>query len=550
MKRSTVVKVLSLALSGCMMLGMVACGSDGGKESYAEQEVSDNKNAAKSLEDYEKAEAFNYYSIAAGISDEEFNELDITKAIEEYTGYDVTYTQAPADAADRQTAVTNIFMLKQDYQGVKVSKEEFYTLLASGALRPITEYVNASTNLKEQISELGWSTASKDGEIYGVPQKDAMALNETAICFREDWLLDYNKENPENEIPVPSEENGYSMTVSDFKNMLTYFKEKVPQGGYPMTVDVNNVYMENILPAFGIYQEWADVSGTLTYIVDQPGFEDYMKYMEDLYDSGLIYYQATSEDKGAVKALQERTTGAGKIAHWNAYAVETALATEEDPSNITDDSIGYISALVPDDCKGDAGAVRVFSKAAYSYYTVFPVYASNEQVAAVVDWIDKKLDETFFVELTLGKEGETYQVTDGEYYPILPAFNDKQGYSDKFMDGTREKDYSKYWLCRTRKTAAQGKMFSRANYNVDKTGIQNPIVLMPPTDAYDNYYTAANLEVKNLLVLSMFQEGVSTTVEELHDKFAEYEGEAIIEAVNKWYGTWESKESFNAVKPR
>ena len=113
-----------------------------------------------------------------------------------------------------------------------------------------------------------------------------------------------------------------------------------------------------------------------------------------------------------------------------------------------------------------------------------------------------------------------------------------------------EKDYSKYWLCRTRKTAAQGKMFSRANYNVDKTGIQNPIVLMPPTDAYDNYYTAANLEVKNLLVLSMFQEGGSTTVEELHDKFAEYEGEAIIEAVNKWYGTWESKESFNAVKPR
>ena len=334
MKRSTVVKVLSLALSGCMMLGMVACGSDGGKESYAEQEVSDNKNAAKSLEDYEKAEAFNYYSIAAGISDEEFNELGIAKAIEEYTGYDVTYTQAPADAADRQTAVTNIFMLKQDYQGVKVSKEEFYTLLASGALRPITEYVNASTNLKEQISELGWSTASKDGEIYGVPQKDAMALNETAICFREDWLLDYNKENPENEIPVPSEENGYSMTVSDFKNMLTYFKEKVPQGGYPMTVDVNNVYMENILPAFGIYQEWADVSGTLTYIVDQPGFEDYMKYMEDLYDSGLIYYQATSEDKGAVKALQERTTGAGKIAHWNAYAVETALATEEDLSLI------------------------------------------------------------------------------------------------------------------------------------------------------------------------------------------------------------------------
>ena len=549
MKRSKAKKVLSLALSGCMMMGMIGCGAEE-KENNAEQPISEAyEEEEKSLEDYEKAESFHYYAIAAGISDEEFNDLDIAKTIQEYTGYDVTYTQAPADAADRQTAVTNIFMLKQDYQGVKVSKEEFYTLLASDALRPITEYVNASTNLKEQISELGWSTASKDGEIYGVPQKDAMALNDTAICFREDWLEEYNKENPEDEIPVPSEENGYSMTTSDFKKMLLYFKEKVPQGGYPMTVDVNNVYVENILPAFGIYQEWADVNGTLTYIVDQPGFEDYMTYMEDLYDSGLIYYQSTSEDKGAVKALQERTTGAGKIAHWNAYAVETALSTEADPSNVTDDAIGYISALVPDDCRGDAEAVRVFAKAAYSYYTVFPVYTTDEQTAAVIDWIDKKLDKDFFVELTLGTEGETYEVRDGEYYPILPAFNDKQGYSDKFMDGTREEDYSKYWLCRTRKTAAQGKMFSRANYNIDKTGIQNPIVLMPPTDAYDNYYTAANSEVKNLLVLSMFQPGVSATVEELHSKFAEYEGEAI-EAVNKWYGTWESRESFNMVKPR
>lgn len=550
MKRSKAKKVLSLALSGCMMMGMIGCGAEE-KENNAEQPISEAyEEEEKSLEDYEKAESFHYYAIAAGISDEEFNDLDIAKTIQEYTGYDVTYTQAPADAADRQTAVTNIFMLKQDYQGVKVSKEEFYTLLASDALRPITEYVNASTNLKEQISELGWSTASKDGEIYGVPQKDAMALNDTAICFREDWLEEYNKENPEDEIPVPSEENGYSMTTSDFKKMLLYFKEKVPQGGYPMTVDVNNVYVENILPAFGIYQEWADVNSTLTYIVDQPGFEDYMTYMEDLYDSGLIYYQSTSEDKGAVKALQERTTGAGKIAHWNAYAVETALSTEADPSNVTDDAIGYISALVPDDCRGDAEAVRVFAKAAYSYYTVFPVYTTDEQTAAVIDWIDKKLDKDFFVELTLGTEGETYEVRDGEYYPILPAFNDKQGYSDKFMDGTREEDYSKYWLCRTRKTAAQGKMFSRANYNIDKTGIQNPIVLMPPTDAYDNYYTAANSEVKNLLVLSMFQPGVSATVEELHSKFAEYEGEAIIEAVNKWYGTWESRESFNMVKPR
>lgn len=568
MKKKKVSKLITLMLAGCMIVSMTACGSSGstadtdsasaGTPAESEavsgddtaEDSADTQEAQKSLADYEKADSFNFYAIAAGISDEEFNALDTAKLIEEYTGYHVAYTQGPSDETDKQTAITNIFMLKQDYQAVIVSKEMFYTLLASDALQPITEYVEASTNLKDQISEVGWGTATKNGEIYAIPQRDAMVLSETAICYRQDWLEEYNEENPDAQIPVPSEENGYSMTISDYKTMLTYFADKVPDGGYAMTVDVNGVFAQNILPAFGVYQEWADVDGTLTYIVDQPGFEDYMNYMQDLYDSGLIYYQATSEDKGVVKALQERSTGAGQVAHWNAYAVETAESTEEDLSGVTDDKIGYIAALIPDDCQGDASAVRAFAKASYSYYTVVPNFATAEQAAAVVDWADKKLDADFFLEMVLGTEGDTYTLEDGEYYPILPAFNDKQGYADKFMTGTREEDYAQQWLCRTRKTAAQDKMFSRANYNIANTGIQNPTVLMPPSDTYDTYYTAANTEVKNLLVLTMFQTGSSTTVEELHGKFAEYEGEAIIEAVNEWYGSWESKDTFNTVQPR
>lgn len=564
MKKRRLVKTLSMVLVLILALSSVGCGKkksgdgastnkeavddtkkgDSQKEGTEEDKEKASEGTEKTLADFDKVSEFKYFGIAAGVDNDVFNNCEIAKAVKEQTGYNVTYDQAPADPTDAQTAVTNIFMLKSDYQAVKVTKAQFYTLLESDALMDITPYINASTNLKEQIAPFGWETATKDGKIYAIPQKNAVAAQNTAICYRKDWLEEYNKANKDKAIPVPSEENGYSMTLTDFKEMLTYFATKVPQGGKAMAIDTNGVFLENILPAFGIYQEWAEVNGSLEFVVNQPGFEDYMNYMQDLFDTGLVQYQATANDAGAVKSLQARTVGAGRIPHWNAVTVEKSETQE------TDDAIGYITALIPDDKRGDASAVRAFAVEGYGYYTVIPKYTTKEQAAAVVDFADKKLEKEFFLEMVLGTEGETYKVEDGSYYPVLPTFDEKQGLSDKFMDGTRESEYAQYWLCRTRKTKAQDKMFSRANFNIDNTGIQNPITVMPPCSAYDTYYMAAHTGVKDALVTSLYQTGTSKTVDELKSIWSANFGDDITKAVNEWYGSWDQKDTFNAVKPR
>lgn len=556
-------RFLSVVLAGAMMLAMSACATKGegqaekaDTDSVVSTDAEDNTGAdetklEKTLADYEKVDSFNYYNIAAGVADEEFNNSNVAKLVEEQTGYKVTYSQTPADVTDAQTAITNVFLLKQDYQAVKVTKDQFYTLLAMDALAPMTEYINASTNLKEVISSFGWDTATQDGEIYGIPQKNAMASSSVGICYRADWLEEYNAANPKAVIPLPSEENGYSMSLTDFKTMLEYFKTKVSAGGYAMAIDTTNVFIENILPAFGIYQDWADVDGKLTYVVEQPGFEEYATYMEELYDAGLIMYQATSNDAGAVKSLQTGTAGAGRIAHWNAYTIETNSAAEgTELSTYTDENIGYIQALVPDECKGDPQKVRVYATEGYAYYTVVPNFSTAEQIAAVVDYADKKLEKEFFLKMILGTEGDTYIIQDGEYYPILPAFNDEQALADKFMDGSREEDYAQYWLCRTRKTAAQNKMFGMINYNIEATGIQNPVTVMPSNEVYDTYFSAACTEVKNAIVTSMFEKDVAFDIIAIQQKWNEYEGGTITDAVNSWYETWENKDIFNPVKAR
>lgn len=486
----------------------------------------------------ETVDSFRYYGMATGLTTEEYNQSPIAKLVEEHTGYKVAYDQQPADTSDAQNAITNIFMTRSDYQAVIVSKNQFYSLLAMDALKDITPYVDQSVNLKDQISGFGWDTAKKNGSIYGIPVKDARKSSDVGIAFREDWLREYNAEHPDAAIDVPSKENGYTMTASDFKTMLTYFKTKVPKGGKAMNVDVNGVFLENILPAFGIEQQWVDVDGKLEYYINQPGFEDYMDYMQGLFDEGLISYQATSGDPSCVKLLQARTIGAGRIPHWNAVTIEKSDAGD------VDDGIGYISVLVPDEYKGQPDKVKMFAREAYAYYTVIPKYASDAQAAAVVDWADKKLEKDFFLNLVLGKENETFTIKNGEYYPILPQFDEQRGIADKFLDGTREEDYSKYWLCRTRKTPAQDKMFSRINYNIDKYGVKDPTTVMPPNDVYDNYFSGAVTEVTTALIKSLYQSESRPSLGDVQQVFKANKGDEITDAVNSWYTSWTEKDQF------
>ena len=437
-------------------------------------------------------------------------------------------------------------------------------LVASGALAPLTEYVNASENLKSVISDIGWGSATgEDGEIYAIPNSDPRECTSVGFYYRLDWLNEYNAANPDKQIPIPAEENGYSMSLSNFRKMLEYFDGKVT-GGNAFVIDTDPhtsnydefkpVYMQTILPAFGIYSEWADVKGTLTYIVDQDGFKEYMEYMEGLFDDGLITYQATQNDTNAVNSLMNDMAGVALVNHTNPYSLETSrypeLSDEEKQTFVDTTYAGYIAALVPDDRDGDAAAVRVWSKKAYNFYFVCPAWNSDAQTASVVDYCDKKLDKDVFLGLTIGVEGESFEIKDGGYYPILPAFNDTYNLADKFLTGTREADYAEYWLARTRKTAAQGRMFGLINYNIENTGIKDPICMLPSNEVVDSSYANARNAVVEELIKTVFNADAKFDYDSIKGIWESKKGKDIEKAVNDWYSTWEYRDSFNSVKPR
>ena len=538
-------KLLAIVLLLTMVLSMSAYGE-----------------GTKTLKDYERVDTFNAMVTSGGIADEEFNSQKLAETIRTATGYNVQFTQLPKTDVD--TTVSNIFMLKENYQYVFVTKAQFNMLVAEGVLAPLTEYVNASANLKEVISEIGWGSATFDGEIYAIPNSDPRECTSKGFYFRKDWLNEYNQLHADAQIAIPSEENGYSMSVSNFQKMLEFFQTKVAEGGKALCIEVDPassnytedkpVYLQTILPAFGINSEWADVNGKLTYILDQEGFGAYAEYMEGLFDAGLIYYQATKKDTNAVNSLMNDMAGCALVSHTKPYSLETKRAPEtvkeEDYDTFVDEVFaGYISALVADENEGDASAVRVWSKKTYNQYIVCPAYNTEAQTAAVVDYCDSKLDKDLFIRLTIGTEGETYEYKDGGYYPILPAFNDEMNLADKFLSGTREADYAEYWLARTRKTAAQGRMFGMINYNIDGTGIMDPINMIPSIDTVEENLATARNAVVESLILTLFDSTKEFNLEEVQKLWDSKKGEKIEEAVNEWYATWEYKDTYNDVKP-
>lgn len=569
-------KAIAMLLTAAMSLTLLAgCSDDnndsstpsGGSSTPDTQQGSDDKTGGdetpsgsedstggqKTLADYEKENHLNLFMGYPGVTDEEFNNYPLAKVIADATGYDITYTLSPSTDAD--TIRSNIFMLKEDYQLVSVNKTEFFTLMSLGALKPITEYVEASTYLKDVMTEDQWEMArGSDGEIYGVPTYQPKNCSSNGLAFRLDWLNEYNTANPDDQILVPAEDNGYSMCLSDFTKMLNYFKTKVPADGYAMALDTGLTQIPAILPAFGVYQTWAEVDGKLLYTIEQPGFQEYADYIDNLHDTGLIYYQRTAQDTNTITMLQSGRAGVGRAFHWNAYAIETQLADNMPPEDAvldtyTNDAIGYISALVPDDCKGDASKVRVFSEQYASGAWVVPAHATDTQAAGAIDFVDKKLEPELFRRLTIGTEGETFEIRDGEYYPILPAFNDEMMLADQFLTGGRVEDYSKYWLARTRKTEAQNKIFYTINYNVDNTGIKDPVTMMPPNEVYDNGWASLNTATADALVLNMYNDG-KFDLDAVLSAWRGAGGDDITNAVNGWYSNWASKDTFNAVKPR
>ncbi len=490
-------------------------------------------------EPIEETKNLTMMTIASGGSDEALNGA-LAKEIDAKTGYTIKYQQFATAGDDAQAQLTNIFANKLEYDMVKVSKNQLFALMAQGALADLSEYVKDTTYLKSQVSETGWNLASQDGKIYGIPQRSPIMSNNVIIGFRLDWLKEYNAAHTDAQIEVPSKENGYAMTLSDYRKMLAYFGSKDGVDG--MVIDKGLVFQENIIPAFGIYGEFTDVNGQLYYHTEHPNFSKYVDYVKS------IDHRYNADGSGATNGMasfKAGTCGAFRVAYWSGASLKDMIDGEK---------VGYIQALVDDKASTnghiDASKVRVNAADGFSYFTVVPAFRGKGIAKSVIKYADTLLEPELFRFTAIGEEGKTYTVEDDGYYPILDGdsatnFN-KMNIADKYLVATREADYATYWWARARKNPYNYMLTLVAFNNMDNIGIRSIVNVMPPIDDYNQYQSKAIGDSSEKLVLAMF--GGNATLADVSAAYKAANGDRVTKAVNEWYKNWGDKDNYNPVK--
>lgn len=466
-----------------------------------------------------------------GYDDKTLNADYNAGVVETITGYKSVYSQLPA--TDASSNLTMKFMDKSQYNAMKVTRAQFADLLANDSLLDLTAGIDKfCVGIKDVISSESWEVVSKDGKIYGIPERASSDNIEYPVVIRQDWLNELNLNMPE--------------TKEDLRAALVAIKNKYGKdsegnsilGFYPLTFDKYTPLVYAICPAFDIYADWTDVDGALKYYMEMPKMKEYVDFMVGLVNDGLIDPAVSTND--AATAIGKFTSGkSGAIATslWSVPAIVSGLKangviTELQAGGEQTDFLCYLRSL-----KNSKGEFKVYRKSGYQYITIIPYYMGDEAGYAL-DWINKKLidtDQTHnFRNLVIGEENVHFTISKGEYVPITEKFSEKDSASN-FLTGTNEKVYTTYWKARIKKNPEMNRAWNILMRNADSVGVYNPLDFAPPLSVY--YSKKANMEVNAMdnVFIMLCSDKSSSNLSKYVQKWQSEGGTESSAEINAWY---------------
>jgi putative aldouronate transport system substrate-binding protein len=435
----------------------------------------------------------------------------VAKYLNEKTGYKVTYEMLPVENPDEKL---NLLMAnKEKYSFMVLSPLQYSKLAASGALEPIDDLVNKyGTNMKSVISQNTWNGAKVTGKIFGIPQTGSGTVVNATLITRQDWADELGLKPP----TTRDELYAYLKTLKEKKNVIP-----LTGGKTPLVAEIAYTFGLNLVTT---NTGWEESNGKLINAVEDPNMKKYLEFMKKLYDEKLIDPEWSLNQ--ANKVIENFTSGkAGMMSmgYFNAPTVQTALVKNSPAAK---------TALLPF-LKSDDGKTRVMGTAGIGFYVGIPKWADNKE--EIVKYLDLKLDKDIHKGAAIGIEGVHHKVENGQYFPILPKFNDEYNNASGFLTGTDEKNYPLYWQARVRKDPVLTDAFNKIQDNAKGSVVLDPLAFAPPLDPI----------AKNSLKLQKFMEDsfikFVTGAEPLanYDKFlAQWKadgGDEMTKAANEWY---------------
>jgi putative aldouronate transport system substrate-binding protein len=333
-----------------------------------------------------------------------------TKWLEEQTNVHVDWNLVPADSLDQKR---NLLLASGDLPDVFLSAGFDNPSLqmiygGRGILEPINDLIDEyGANMQELFARYPNAESlitSVDGNIYGVPK-----INECYHCkyysgrfwVYQPWLDTLGLDAPE--------------TPKEFREMLLAFKNQDPNGNgkadeIPLSAAMGRNYYNNdtaidlyIMNAF-VYDDAKDRliirNGKIEVVYDDPEWRDGLRFMNQLYDDGVLYQESFVQGLEQLKALGENevpilgSAPAGHPARFTQYQGESGR-------------FGEYKAIPP--LKGTDGE-RIANYDPFLYVVPGVVVITKEANAPVAfRWADFQLGKEATLRAWLGRPGKEWE---------------------------------------------------------------------------------------------------------------------------------------------
>lgn len=465
----------------------------------------------------------------SGKTTESINADPTAQLIAQLTGYNVQYDQLPADAT---TVLNTIMMDKEQYNLMKLTKDQFSDLVQQEMLLDITDALAVyAPDVLANISQESWDVVTINGRIYGIPERASSDNIENPIVLNYDLML-------ENNLEVPT-------TLEEFEYVLKVLTEKI--GKPALTFDKFTPLVYAISSAFGIYSYWQeyDINGTkeVRFYMNAPRYAEYVEYMHSLYEKGYIDVEVATNSAAAatnrfVNSFDANAGGAKAAAYacslWTVPAIVTGLEAKGiNTDGELVDELAYIRSLK----ENENDPEKVYRSGGYTYITAIPFYMAS-QAGYALDWMNSKIKDTEtednFRQIVLGEKDVHWTLSaEGEYLPINPKFEEKNEAS-YYMTGSNETKYTDYWLARVRKQPELFRAWTELMDGADEVGVYNVVDFTPPIAAYSSNRANIETNAQDWFYI-MLKNGTGSLAEYTSKLNGQYKCSEATSAINSWY---------------
>lgn len=387
-------KFVALAAAVAIVTTLGACGKNSADDNKAAQPVQESKNIEFPLA---QPETLSVLTSAEATSTQNPDEKVIYQRIKKETNVNVDWTCYVKDQfIDKRNLVLakgeglpdiilnadmgTLDLLKYGTQGIVVPVEDL-----------IDKYMpNLKKVLDENPSYRKLITAP-DGHIYSFPWIEQLGTGKEAIqaiggmpFINKDWLDKLGLKMP--------------TTVEEFENVLTAFKEKIPNS-IPMSFRINggNEDLGFILGAFGYGDNpdhiMVDENNKVLYSVTDEGYKEGIAWLHTLQEKGLIDPEAYTQDWATLvaKGKEDRY---GVYFGWDNLGVPGTAAS-------------YVPMPALKGPKGEANAPRQSGTADGGFQAGRAVITSDcKNLELAAKWIDLMYEPLQSVQNNWGTYGE------------------------------------------------------------------------------------------------------------------------------------------------